>query len=151
MASAESVYVDPSALLKLYLHERQSVAMNGWRARTRGALPITHHGRVEIVNGICLAAYRGEITPEAMRDTLASFDEDLAEGFYRQSDLLWRATLNRAAELSRDYSHRFGTRSLDVLHVASAMELGLRSFVTFDLRQRELARTVGLKLVTLTG
>lgn len=147
MATADSTYVDPSALLKLYLHERESVAMNAWRARTKGALPLTHHGRVEVVNGICLAAHRGDITTDALADTLASFDEDFAAGFYRQADLLWRATLNRASELSRSYSHKLGTRSLDVLHVASAVELEVRTFVTFDRRQQELARAVGLKIV----
>jgi predicted nucleic acid-binding protein len=42
-----------------------------------------------------------------------------------------------------------GTRTLDVLHVASALELGRRQFLTFDLRQQELAVATGLKLVAL--
>lgn len=150
MATAESAYVDPSALLKLYLHQSGSAAMNAWRAKTKGAFPITHHGRVEVVNGICLAAHRREITAEALADTLASFDEDFADGLYRQADLLWRSTLNHAAELSRTYSPKLGTRSLDVLHVASALELGLKFFVSYDTRQQELARTVGLKTLTPT-
>lgn len=147
MATADSIYVDPSALLKLYLHERESATMSLWREKTRGALPITHHGRVEVTNGICLAAHRGDITEKALADALASFEEDLAMGLYRQADLLWRATLNRAAALSSAYSAKLGTRSLDVLHVASALELDLRSFLTFDSRQQELASAVGLKLV----
>jgi len=148
VATADSIYVDPSALLKLYLHQSESAAMNAWRGRTKGALVVTHHGRVEVVNGICLAAHRREIAGEALADTLVSFDEDFADGFYRLADLLWRATLNRAAELSRIYSPTLGTRSLDVLHVASALELELRSFVTYDERQKELARAVGLKTLT---
>lgn len=144
-ATADSAYVDPSALLKLYLHQPESAAMNAWRAKTKGALPVTHHGRVEVINGICLTAHRREIGAEALADTLASFEEDFVEGLYRQADLLWRATLNRAAELSRAHSPRLGTRSLDVLHVASALELELRYFVTYDSRQAELARAVGLK------
>ena len=150
MATADSIYADPSALLKLYLHERESAAVSAWRAKTRGSLPITHHGRVEVINGICLAAHRGEITPDALADTLASFDEDFASGLYQQADLLWRATLNRAADLSRAYSARLGTRSLDVLHVASALELELPTFVTFDSRQQQLARAVGLKVIAPT-
>jgi hypothetical protein len=39
---------------------------------------------------------------------------------------------------------RLGARSLDVLHVAAALELGLRRFVTFDVRQQRLARAVSL-------
>jgi predicted nucleic acid-binding protein len=147
VASAEQFYADPSALLKLYLHQHESAAMNAWRAKQSGPLPVTHHGRVEVINGLCLAAYRGEIMPEALADTLASFDEDFTEGLYRQADLLWRAALNRAADLSRSFSSKLGTRSLDVLHVACALELGLKRFVTFDDRQQKLARAVGLKIV----
>lgn len=150
MATADSIYADPSALLKLYLHQPESAAMSTWRAKVKGALPITHHGRVEVVNGICLAAHRRELGAEALADTLASFDEDFTLGLYRQADLLWRATLNHAAELSRNFSPKLGTRSLDVLHVASALELELRQFVTYDSRQMQLAQAVGLKVLSPT-
>lgn len=147
MASAERTYVDPSALLKLYLHEPESAAISTWRTRVSGALPITHHGRLEIVNGIALAGFRRLLSAEAMADALLSFDEDLSEGRYVQTDTLWRATLRRAADISRRYTHRIGCRSLDVLHVATAVELGLADFVTFDQRQQQLALAAGLRLI----
>jgi predicted nucleic acid-binding protein len=148
VAIAERTYADPSALLKLYVHERESGAMNAWRSRTRGALPITEHGRLEIINGLGLARCRGHISVDALGDGLASFDEDLAEGRYVAAHVLWRATLRRAAEMSRKYAPTLCCRSLDVLHVATAIELGLRRFVTFDRRQQQLARAAGLKLTT---
>ena len=148
MASAERTYADPSALLKLYVHEPESAAMSAWRRRTTGALPVTEHGRLEIINGICLAAFRKVISAEAFSDALASFDEDLSNGRYIQVDVLWRATLRRAGEISRNHTSTLGCRSLDVLHVATALELGLRSFVTFDHRQQQLARATGLKPMT---
>jgi predicted nucleic acid-binding protein len=151
VAAAERTYADPSALLKLYVHEPESAAMSVWRARTKGALPITSHARLEIVNGISLAAFRGFLTAEATLDALASFDDDMAEGRYLPTDVPWRATLRRAADLSRRHTPRFGCRTLDVLHVAAALELGLRDFVTFDARQRQLARAVGLKVVAPRG
>jgi predicted nucleic acid-binding protein len=145
---AERVYADPGALLKLYVHEPESAAINGWRRRARGALPVTEHGRLEIVNGICLAAFRKDISAAAMRDGLASLDEDWSEGRYVHADLLWRATLRRAGELSRSHTATVGCRTLDVLHVAAALELNLRTFVTFDERQKRLARLAGLRPVT---
>jgi predicted nucleic acid-binding protein len=149
VAGVEATYADASALLKLYVHQPESAAMNAWRSRHLGALAVTHHGRAEIVNGICLAAFRGAISAAAMSDALASFDEDFAEGRYVQADLLWRAALQRAADLSRKHTAVLGCRTLDVLHVASALELGLRRFLTFDIRQRELARAVGLRALVL--
>ena len=57
-------------------------------------------------------------------------------------------TLKRAGEISRTQTPTLGCRSLDVIHVATALELGLRHFVTFDDRQRKLARATGLKAIT---
>jgi predicted nucleic acid-binding protein len=148
VASAARTYVDPSALLQLYLHEPESAAMIAWRTRIRGALPLTRHGRLEIATGIALGAFRKANTTEAMADAVLSFEEDLAQGRYTEVDVLWRATLRRAADLSRTYTPKLGCRSLDVLHVATALELGLRDFVTFDVRQRHVARAVGLKTIT---
>jgi predicted nucleic acid-binding protein len=146
VAIAETTYADPSALLKLYLHEPESRAMAAWRGKARGALTITHHGRVEMVNGIALAAHRKLIDEHGFDRAMAALDDDIEQGRYVQADLLWRAALNRAAELSREYSRTLGTRSLDVLHVASALELGLKTFISFDSRQQSLVRAVGLKL-----
>jgi predicted nucleic acid-binding protein len=151
VASAEATYVDASALIKLYFHHPDSAAMSAWRARLRGALPVTHHGLLEIVNGLCQLAFRRDMTPPALHDALASVEEDFATGRYLRADVPWRSALRRADDLSREYTPEIGCRSLDVLHVACALELGLPSFLTFDLRQRRLARAVGLKLLSPRG
>lgn len=151
VATADQFYVDPSALLKLYLNEPESRAMAAWRAKHSGPLAVTHHGRIELVNGLALAAYRHLIPEAVFTAALGALDEDFEAGRYRQSDLLWRSALKRAGELSRRHTRTLGTRSLDVLHVASALELGLSRFVTFDERQQKLARAVGLKIVEPTA
>ena len=147
MATADQLYADPSALLKLYLHEPQSRAMARWRSKIAGPLPVTPHGRVEMINGIALAAHRGLLAPAALEAAFAALDDDFELGRYAPADLLWRAVLKRAADLSRLHTPKLGTRSLDVLHVASALELGMKRFVTFDERQGQLAGVVGLKVV----
>jgi hypothetical protein len=147
VATVDQLYADPSALLKLYLNEPESRAMTAWRSKYSGPLSVTHHGRVELVNGIALAAYRKFISASVLTAALAALDDDFEAGRYRQTDLLWRSALKRASELSRQHTPVHGTRSLDVLHVASALELGLRRFVSFDERQQKLARAVGLKVV----
>lgn len=147
MASADSIYADPSALLKLYLKEPESRAMADWRKKVGDPLLVTHHGRVELTNGIGLAAYRGIITDKIHDAAMAALDDDFAQGRYRQGDVLWRATLKRASELSRQHTRSIGCRSLDIVHVASAVELEFRYFATFDVRQQELARLAGLKVI----
>ncbi len=143
--TAAEVYVDPSALSRLYMHQAGSREMAAWRARLRGSLTVTHHGRTEIINAICRASFLGQLDEKGLAETLADFSADFDAGHLHQADILWRAALNRAAELSRDHTPKLGTRSLDVLHVACALELKSRYFLTFDIRQRQLAVAAGLK------
>ena len=149
METTEPIYVDPSALVRLYLRQERSREMAQWRSRTRGPLPVTHHGRVEMVNAISLALFRGDIDAEDADLAWNELDSDFHVGNLVQVDVLWRAALKRAAELSRTFSSRLGTRSLDVLHVSCALELELKRFFSFDERQRALANAAGLKVLTL--
>jgi predicted nucleic acid-binding protein len=49
------------------------------------------------------------------------------------------------ADLARRYGPKLGTRTLDSLHVACALELKAERFWTFDERQGKLAKAAGLK------
>lgn len=147
MANAEQFYVDPSALLKLYLHEPASRAMAAWRMKQRGSLLITRHGRLEIVNALGLALHRSLISPAAHEAALHAFDDDTALGRNKTADIAWRAVLSTAGKISRLHTSTIGCRTLDVIHVASALELDLKRFVSFDHRQQQLARAIGLRVV----
>lgn len=147
--TAKEVYVDPSALCRLYLNQPGSRELAGWRRRLRGALLVTPHGRSEMTNAICLAAFRGVISQAGCDEALMELEADFAEGRLHPADLLWRAALNRTVDLSRRHTPALGTRASDVLHVACALELKLRHFLTFDERQQRLAIACGLKNVKL--
>lgn len=111
---------------------------------------MTHHGRTEIVNAVALAFFRGDVTAQDANAAWQELDEDFAEGHLEQVDILWRSALNRASQLSREHSPNLGTRALDVLHVACALELGLGKFLSFDERQQRLASNVGLRIVRIS-
>jgi predicted nucleic acid-binding protein len=147
--TADEVYVDPSALARLYIHQQGSRQMAAWRSRFHGALAVTHHGRTEVINAICRAAFLRQLPRDGLIEALSDFSSDFASGHLRQAELLWRAALNRASELSERYTPKLGTRSLDVLHVACALEMKFPRFVTFDTRQQQLATSVGLKIVNV--
>lgn len=146
MTTAESTYVDPSALRSLYVHDHRSRVFCAWRKR-QGPLALTFFARAELVNGIALAIFRRDLTADAGEAALADVDADLQAGRLFTVDLLWRRALDRAVELGRKHTARLGTRSLDVLHVASALVLGFRRFVTYDERQSALARAAKLRVL----
>jgi hypothetical protein len=131
----------------MYVHDDRSRAFCAWRARVGGSLPLTVHGKAEIVNAICLAVFRHDITDQMCAGALADLYSDISEGRLLLADVPWRRTFERAEELSRTHTAQLGTRALDVLHVASAVVLGSRTLVTYDLRQAALGRAVGLRVV----
>jgi predicted nucleic acid-binding protein len=149
VASADRVYVDPSALARLYFTQGHSREMVAWRMRNSGPLPVTHFGRTELVNSIGLARFQNRLTASDAEAAWVLLAADFANGHLEQMDILWRAAMNRASDLSRHHTKTLGTRALDVLHVASALELGLRRFLSFDEKQVALAKAVGLKVIAI--
>ena len=147
MASADRTYVDPSALRSLYVHDDRSARFCAWRRRLGGCLPVTRFGRAELVNSVHLAVHRKDLGEGLARAAIADFDADVREGRLAILDVLWRRTLDLAAELSTQHTATFGTRTLDVLHVATAVTLEARRFVSYDDRQATLAKAVGLRVV----
>ncbi|MBX3273403.1 MAG: type II toxin-antitoxin system VapC family toxin [Sandaracinaceae bacterium] len=147
MASADRVYVDPSALRSLYVHDDRSKRFAAWRKRTDGALVLTRHGYAEMVNSIMHGIFRGDLEPGEASGAVADLDEDLRTGRLILADTLWRRALELAAQASREHTARTGARTLDVLHVACAIVLERTTLVTYDRRQRALAEALGLRVV----
>jgi predicted nucleic acid-binding protein len=145
--TAETCYVDSSALRQLYAHNVHSAAMAAWRFKHPGSLTVTRFGRTELINSMASAVFRQDITDAAFQAFLRALAEDFLDGDLQLVDVPWRVALDRSAELSRQHTPALGTRSLDVLHVASALELKARQFVTYDERQAKLAVTCGLKVI----
>ncbi len=148
MASAERTYVDPSALRALYLHDERSARFCKWRQRLRGQLPLTRFGRAEVANSLWLAVNRGLIDANLAQAAMADLDADVAQGRLALVDALWRRTLDTATELSQAHTAKLGTRTLDVLHVATAVVLAVTHFVSYDVRQLALAEAVGFKVLS---
>ena len=94
------------------------------------------------------AVSRKDISTAQFAAALADLDSDLKSQRVVMVDLLWRAATDRAVELSREHTPEFGSRMLDVLHVASALELGAKNMISYDERQIELATTAGLKTIS---
>lgn len=59
----------------------------------------------------------------------------------------WTDIFTRAVDLSGKHTKKTGSRSLDILHVATAFSIGAGHFFTFDERQSLLAHAAGLRVV----
>ncbi|NJL18989.1 MAG: type II toxin-antitoxin system VapC family toxin [Bdellovibrionaceae bacterium] len=77
---------------------------------------------------------------------IADWESDIAAGLNVLVPIDHDAVLRLARTYSLQHTAKGGHRTLDLLHVATAVHLGVRNFLTFDIRQRALARRAGLKV-----
>lgn len=71
---------------------------------------------------------------------------DIQGGTLQAAPVLWDEVFTRAEGLSAAHTAGIGARAMDILHVAAAMALGIKEFLTFDVRQKALAAAAGLKV-----
>ena len=69
------------------------------------------------------------------------------EGLLIECELDFKRVIAGALELSERYTATLGLRTLDILHVATALELRADTLASFDIRQRKLAASEGLELL----
>lgn len=124
-------YLDTSAFLKLIVEESSSKQMRAWRSSHKGQVVSSELMRIEALRtarrlkGDFLAATR-----QALRAV--------------HLITLSRSVCDLAAELGLD-----DIRSLDAIHLASALLLGdeLQGIVTYDARLTSAAEAAGLQIL----
>jgi predicted nucleic acid-binding protein len=75
---------------------------------------------------------------------LRQIEDDLSDGVLVHQAMPWTNALRKAEHLSVDHAEKIGCRAADTLHVAAALLAPARRFLSFDKRQRELAKAAGL-------
>lgn len=131
-----SLYVDSSALLKRYIDEPDSEAAEALLGSDPSLLT-ARHTIVEVRRN--LARLLDETDAVAAR---SAFIQDLRVLSIVELDEVTCETAAGIAEMT-------GVRTLDALHLAAAQRLGGPAvpFLTFDLRQAQAARRLGLTVV----
>ena len=143
---ALKLYLDTSALLKLYILEPESKDLIARLRRQRGRILVTPLHELELSSAVSQRVFRRESSISERDETLAEFESDLQGGTYVRPALAWASVLAAAARLAKTHSVKTGVRSIDALHVASALASEADRFLTFDKRQHALALAVGLKV-----
>ena len=142
-----SLYADTSFLVSLYTPDTDSAKAAHIMAQSELPVVPTSFGELELVNAIELRTFRKELTRFQVKQALAMFHGDIASGVYFLK-LLSATVFDRALQLARKHMARRGTRNLDILHVASALDLHAKTFYTFDHRQTGLAKAAGLRVLS---
>ena len=139
-------YADTSVLAKLYVAEPNSADAIALVKKHAPPLPIVLLHEIELRNALRLKVFRGEMSDQELKASLVDYEHDVRQGRMRQAAVDWDQVVRTAESLSAKWTARIGSRSLDTLHVGAAVVLQCRVFLTFDLRQAELARKAGLRV-----
>ena len=84
--------------------------------------------------------------PQAIAEAaLAKLQANMDTGAVAVASVDWADVHRLAERLSARHTGANGHRAFDVLHVATALHLGAREFLTFDASQRKLAAAEKLK------
>lgn len=124
-------YLDSSALVKLVIDEPESVALHAWMAASERTAISNDLARTEVLRAVRLSepALAGGV--RSVLDSIELID-------------IPASAFDAAGRLSPP-----GLRSLDALHLASALGLGdeLEGLVTYDARLAEAARANGVSVL----
>jgi predicted nucleic acid-binding protein len=138
-----SVYADTSFLVSLYVLDANSERAAARVKQAKFPVLLTSLGELELTNAISLRLFRKELAPSKIKAAHALVRKDLIDGVLLVKPLA-TGIFERAMRMARRRTPQLGTRTLDVLHVASALELKAEMFYTFDRNQEKLARAEGL-------
>lgn len=125
------IYFDTSALMKLIAREAESEDLSGWLAEHRNESHVTS------------ALTCVELSRAARRSTFAGA-QARAQRVFDGIDIL---PIDDAVVHAAQSVGEPQLRSLDAIHLATALHAGLTSMVTYDHRLADAARDAGLTVL----
>ncbi|MBM3857283.1 MAG: type II toxin-antitoxin system VapC family toxin [Verrucomicrobia bacterium] len=147
-----SHFPDTSFLCALYREQMNSSRADAYLKKLSGRLQVSSLLLFEFRQAVHFQIYLN------LKDHAKGYSEQEGEQMLQdmQSDLGgkvlivlpvdWSDVHYIAERLSKTYTKKAGFRFADILHVATALHLGVKEFLTFDLHQKKLAHAEGLKV-----
>ena len=142
-----NTYIDTALLVKAFVFEADSARTIALLEQVGEPFAYSHLHEIEIPNAIRLKRFRGEITKAQETSAIRIFKADVDAGRFERLAYDLGSVFIRAEQLSARYSGELGTRSLDLWHVAAAVETGCIAFASYDTRQRAAAARCKLELL----
>lgn len=145
-----SCFPDTSFLSALYRAQVNSPKADRYMASLPGSLGVSSLLLLEFRQSVRLQIrlhlndWTKGFTQAEGQQMLNDLQIDLNAGLLTTTPVDWSAVHQRAEALSSAHTPAGGHRLADILHVATALHLGVSEFLTFDGNQRKLAEAEGL-------
>ena len=141
---AAGIYIDSSALAKLYVPEPESERLDDF-LRGRRDLVISDLSVTEVISAVARRRREGVLDAEQASRIRSAVLSDAGSGSFQRLDL--SPVIHREAERLLLSSESVPLRTLDALHIALAISGEAGSVLTFDGRMAEAAALHGLQIV----
>ena len=142
--SKTGVYVDSSALAKLYVPEAESEQLDQF-LRGRRDLIISELAITEVISAAARRRREGALNAEQTNQIRDAIMADAQSGSFRRFDIT--PAIHREAERMLLSADSVALRTLDALHIAIALSAQAQAVITFDLRMAEAAALYGLEII----
>ncbi len=140
------IYIDSSALAKLYVPEPESDVLEAF-LRGRRDLMISELAITEVLSAVARRRREGMLTVNQAFEIRDAILADADSGSFHRLDL--SPVVHREAERLLFQLESVALRTLDALHVAVALLGSATHVLTFDARMRAASVHAGLKAVDL--
>jgi predicted nucleic acid-binding protein len=141
-----ALYIDSSALAKLYVPEAESDRLDAF-LRDRHGLMISELVITEVLCAVARRKREGQLRPELANQIRDAVIEDANSGSFARLHL--DPAVHRAAERLALGTASPALRPFDALHLALAFSGAATHVLTFDRRMREAALQCGLNAIDL--
>jgi predicted nucleic acid-binding protein len=105
--------------------------------------------RVEAFNSFCQAERAGLLGRGESRQVIRLLEQEVRLGYWPHVEFDWTDAVRTAGELRAEHSLKMVVRSMDLFHVAIAIEIGAEVLLSFDTDQLRLAEAAGLTTLNL--
>jgi len=139
-----AAYADTGFIASLYLEESTSPVAERVFSDHGEPLLLSPLVVLELRNAMNFALGRGRIASEQRDAVWRQFEANLSAGTYVVRQIETVEWYEVARGLSDRHTARESARTVDLLHVAAALRLGVREFFTLDRRQGAVAKAEGL-------
>lgn len=140
------IYLDSSALAKLYVPEPESDRLDGF-LRDRQDLMISELAVTEVLSAVARRKREGILSDAQALEIRDALMADAEGGSFSRLDL--SPLIHREAERLHLGTSSVSIRTLDALHVALALSGAATHLITFDHRMRAAATQAGLRAIAL--
>lgn len=137
---------DTSFLFSLYGSDSHSPHAVKWVSQCKVPLYLNALIHYEFGNALRFAEFRKVLKPGEAAQHWALFEAAITKKRLIVENSNLANVLDEARRISAMRTLKGGHRGFDILHVATALQLGAKQFLTFDANQKKLAEAEGLKV-----